>query len=168
MSPNLRAFCGALGQPESGDAGAGRSREDLKQLSHMSDYVLVDLPSQPSHAVRDLLSACDCAIVVVDREQTALEAGSWMVSWLLSEVSAIRFLGVVVVSRTPLDVPESFDLIRRRFGGAVLGVVPPAAGACALALQNRTTPNVLRPESAYASAVAEIAGGIAEASAAEV
>ena len=99
----------------------GRFRE-------MTDYLLVDLPFQPSNAARTVLSQCDLAIIVTDSQADALPSVKSTASVLgLLGISRER-LGTVVIDREGMfpewQLAKMRSTVEHSAGAQLLGIIP--------------------------------------------
>jgi len=128
----------------------------ISGLGRMADHVVVDLPGYPHGASQAALRLCDAIVLIVGRESTCVTAGRIALG-LLKSWGVHGVVGAIVVSRTALPVPMELTGIRLRLGCELIGIVPPAAEACAAA-QKEGLPLVLyQPDSAAAVGLTEIA-----------
>jgi len=99
----------------------GRFRE-------MTDYLLVDLPFQPSNAARTVLSQCDLAVIVTDSQADALPSVKSTASVLgLLGISRER-LGTVVIDREGMfpewQLAKMRSTVEHSAGVQLLGIIP--------------------------------------------
>jgi len=99
----------------------GRFRE-------MTDYLLVDLPFQPSNAARMVLSQCDLAVIVTDSQADALPSVKSTASVLgLLGISRER-LGTVVIDREGMfpewQLAKMRSTVEHSAGAQLLGIIP--------------------------------------------
>jgi len=99
----------------------GRFRE-------MTDYLLVDLPFQPSNAARMVLSQCDLAVIVTDSQADALPSVKSTASVLgLLGISRER-LGTVVIDREGMfpewQLAKMRSTVEHSAGVQLLGIIP--------------------------------------------
>ena len=100
----------------------------LEKLREVTNYLLVDLPLQPSNAARAILGKCDFAIIVTDSK-----AGS--LSGIKSTATALGLLGItqermgtVVIDREGVfpdwELSRMKSTVELRVGVKLLGVIP--------------------------------------------
>jgi Flp pilus assembly CpaE family ATPase len=131
-SPTL----GLLGAPQQVDEyrplSGPLATRIVSALSSLSEYVILDLPPEPTDAVREALRLSSYVGVVVDREMACVEAARACARFLRKwgpDVSA----GLVVVHRSPLVCPLGIETLTEATGLVVSELIPPAADACVAA-----------------------------------
>jgi len=100
----------------------------LEKLREVTNYLLVDLPLQPSNVARAILGKCDFAIIVTDSKAGAL-------SGVKSTATALGLLGIpqermgtVVIDREGVfpdwEPSKMKSTVELRVGVKLLGVIP--------------------------------------------
>ena len=100
----------------------------VERFREMTDYLLVDLPFQPSNAARTVLSQCDLAIIVTDSQADALPSVKSTASVLgLLGISRER-LGTVVIDREGMfpewQLAKMRSTVEHSAGAQLLGIIP--------------------------------------------
>ena len=106
----------------------------IKGLSQLAEFVILDLPTQPSDATRAAVSLCHYAAVVTEREPVSIWAGKIVVKQLQAwgaegnQAGGIVRLGSIIVNRTIYsNYSMSFVEIQAEMGCELIGIVPFAA-----------------------------------------
>lgn len=131
---NLQILCGPQRATEAKEIGPGQAESIIKGLSELADYIVLDLPIDPTSATRAVASLCHHIAVVTEREPTSVMAAKVLVSQLETwGVIGERVKGIVV-NRTVLPVMMSVDEVRSGMGCPIVGIVTCAAEACQQAI----------------------------------
>lgn len=112
----------------------------------MTDYLVVDLPFQPSNAARTVLSKCDFAIIVTDSKADALPSVKSTATVLgLLGLSQER-MGAVVIDREGMfpdwQLSKMKSTVECSAGAQLLGIIPYDTKA-SLELAPGSTPVIL-------------------------
>jgi MinD-like ATPase involved in chromosome partitioning or flagellar assembly/CheY-like chemotaxis protein len=133
----------------------------VKFLSQMAEFVILDLPNQPSGATAAVVPLCNFVAVVTEREPAAVASGKATVNLLQSWGLGGNLVGAIVLNRTEFSIPMEFAEIESTMSCPIVGMVPWAANACLEALREGT-PLVASPlDNDPALCLVEIAGKIA-------
>jgi len=100
----------------------------VERFREVTDYLLVDLPFQPSSAVSTVLSKCDFAIIVTDSKADALPSVKSTASVLgLLGISQER-MGAVVIDREGMfpawQLSKMRATVESNAGVQLLGIIP--------------------------------------------
>lgn len=164
LSPLLYEAASGLkvlfGPHEVGDFGA-ISREHataiVKGLGSMFDYVVIDLPCQPSEASEAALQCCETVVLVVEPDYGCVGIGRLTLDVLYSWGVSRGVVRAVVVNRAALPVTPTLAGIKSELGCDVIASVPVAPAACAKSLELGTPIALYQPESAVAIALVDVA-----------
>ncbi len=136
----------------------------IRGLSHMAEFVVLDLPSQPSAATQAAASLCHFAAVVTEREPSSVLAGKVAVkllhTWGIKGnlVGGVVLVGSIVVNRT---IYPNYSMgsaeIRSEMGCEIVGIVPSGATENLRALTEGVPLVLLQPDSDIALSSIEIA-----------
>lgn len=136
----------------------------IRGLSHLAEFVILDLPSQPSAATQTAASLCHFAAVVTEREPSSVLAGkvavkqlhSWGVKGNLA--GGMVLVGSIIVNRTiyPNYTMASTE-IQSQMGCEIVGIVPWGATENLRALLEGVPLVQLQPDSDPALSSVEIA-----------
>lgn len=157
----LRVLFGPLHANEWKEIEPAQAEAIIKGLSQLADDVLLDLPSQPSHATEAALRLCDQIVLVVEREPAAVFAGKEVVAQLQDWGVGDHLAGALVVNRTVFPIPMEIGEIQTILGRPVVGMIPWAATACQRALREGTPLAVGQRENDASIIFAELAQKIA-------
>ena len=141
----------------------------LDGLSQLADFVLLDLPNQPSAATRVAVSVCHQTAVVTEREPGSVSAGRVAVNQLLawglqrSLAGGIVLVGSVIVNRTLYsNYMMSFADIKSQMGCEIIGIVPNGASESLRAMKESVPLVLLEPESDTALNILDLANRLSE------
>lgn len=134
----------------------------IKGLLQMADFLVLDLPNQPSPATEAAVHMCNFVAVVTEREPAAVAAGRVVVHQLQAWSVGGGVVGAVIVNRTIYPVPIEFVEIQSTMGCPIVGMVPWAATACLRALRDGVPLVLGQRENDAACSLVEIAAKIAE------
>jgi Flp pilus assembly CpaE family ATPase len=134
----------------------GQADAVVKGLAKMADFVILDLPNQPSVATQAVVRLCHCVAVVIEREPGSVVCAKVAISLLQSWGVGGNLVGAIIVSRTEYPCPMKLTEIRTRLGCEIVGVVLPGTLACFQALETGT-PVVLTMGNHFAASFVEIA-----------
>lgn len=100
----------------------------FERLREMTDFLLVDLPSQPSDSAEAALTKCDLIIIVTDFKADALpEVKSTVALLSILGISQER-MGLVVIDRDTIfpevELPEMKPTMEASTGISLLGIIP--------------------------------------------
>ena len=160
-SMGLRALLGPQKVDDYRQVDAEQVEAVLTALSTMADYVVVDLPCQPSEAVRAALQCCARAIVVVEPEPGCVRAAGLTIELLQTWGMDPGQVRVVVVHRARMATPMSVAAIGNTLGCEILGGVANAADLPIKAIELGQPLVVSAPDSMAAVALGEIAERLA-------
>jgi len=107
-------------------------RAIIQALSANADFVILDLPPEPSEAVKEAIRRSRYVGLVLDREATCLASAKTCRRYLRKWGLAVP-VGLVVVHRSPLALPLDVDSMTNETGLEVSALIPPAADACVAA-----------------------------------
>jgi len=118
----------------------------VERLRKVTDYLVVDLPFQPSNAARTVLSKCDFAIIVTDSKADALPSVKSTATVLgLLGLSQER-MGAVVIDREGMfpdwQLSKMKSTVECGAGAQLLGIIPYDTKA-SLELAPGSTPVIL-------------------------
>ena len=94
----------------------GQGEAVVKALSTMAEFVILDLPSQPSLATQAAVCLCNFIAVVTERELGSVISAKVALNQLQSWGVRSGFAGAVVVNRTESPSPMKLTEIRSRLG----------------------------------------------------
>jgi CheY-like chemotaxis protein/MinD-like ATPase involved in chromosome partitioning or flagellar assembly len=135
----------------------GLARSVIRQLKTMADYVLVDLPAEPSGMVRDMLEETNSIVLVSELEPLSLKSGAALVSSLTSWGLQWKTLGVVFVNRAWSENTMSATDAASALGVDLLTTLPPAAEMCYYATLQGKPVLLSQPDSLVSSTLSEFA-----------
>jgi MinD-like ATPase involved in chromosome partitioning or flagellar assembly len=136
----------------------------VKGLSQLAEFVILDLPSQPSAATRAVVGLCQFAAVVSEREPGSVRAGKAVVKQLEAWgargnlVGGIVRIGAIIVNRVifPINMLNLAE-IQSQMGCEIVAVIPSAASENVRALTDGVPLVLLQPDSDIALTFGEIA-----------
>ena len=160
-STDLRALLGPQKVDDYRQVDAEQVEAMLTALSTMADYVVVDLPCQPSEAVQAALRCCARAIVVVEPEPACVRAAGLTIELLQTWGMDPGQVRAVVVHRARMATPMSVATIGTTLGREILGGVAHAADLPIKAIELGQPLVVSAPDSMAALALGEIAERLA-------
>lgn len=132
----------------------------LEELAHLAEYVVLDLPSQPSEANRAALRAADRVGLVVERDPLCVACASAVLRalkpWGVAQARA------VVVDRAALAAPLPLPVVQRQLGCELVGNVPLAADEFLEAHQASAPLVLLQPQQAAAVALVATANRLTD------
>jgi DNA-binding response OmpR family regulator len=137
---------------------APRHAEDLlNALGELFDYVLVDLPCQPSATQSAALRACDFVVLTIELEATCLALSRTMLEYIAASQVRAESVGAVLV----LHEPAAGTLIgvssaRTQVPCPMVGVIPPCPHQNLQALKTGVPVVYSAPDCAAAIAYTEL------------
>jgi DNA-binding response OmpR family regulator len=133
--------------------------------STMVDYLILDLPCDPSAANQVALRRCDFVGFVIEPEPSALASGVIALEQMRSWGVYGSRVGVIVVNRVPLSIPIKIEQLKNTLEYEVIGVIPTAAEAMITCQHSglplffsQPTSNVSKVFSEITKRIAEITG----------
>lgn len=129
----------------------------VRQLSRMADFVLLDLPNDLSPSTQAALEACDLILLVLGPEADSLAAGKRTIDALNTWGIRRGVVEAVLVNQAPLAMGINVVQIETDLGCDVVGVIPPAADACAAANRQGRPLLVVQPNNPVADKINELA-----------
>lgn len=156
----------ALFSPQPGQEleaiGPEYAKEIVLGYAAMADYVVIDLPRQPSAASKTVIRNCDFVAMVMERDPISIISAKVSLDLLKSWDVAEGLIGAVLVNRSILPIPADFAELRLQLGCNVLGLIPSAGETC-INVQERGESIVRsKSKSLAADALVGIADQIAE------
>lgn len=99
----------------------------LKALTHMADYVIIDLPDVSTRASQVAARHCSFAAVVLDNDPMNVPCAKLVLEQLHAVGVSSAFVKAIVVNRSALLTGLQLGEVDRALGCEVLGAVTPAA-----------------------------------------
>jgi Flp pilus assembly CpaE family ATPase len=112
----------------------GQAEAVVQGLAKMAEFVILDLPNQPSVATQSAVRLCHFVAVVTEREPGSVVCAKVALNQLQSWGVGGSLVGAVIVNRTEYHSPIKLMDIRTQLGCEIAGVVPPGTSACFQAL----------------------------------
>ena len=135
----------------------------LERLSGMAEYIIVDLPAQPSAASQALVRHCNLVALVTEPEPLSAAMGKAAVQRLMAWNVSLTQIVAIIVNRVALAMPLSFADVRSQLGCGIAGTVPQAADVCAAA-QGRGLPlAAFKPDQLAVGSLHDITGRLVAA-----
>jgi MinD-like ATPase involved in chromosome partitioning or flagellar assembly/CheY-like chemotaxis protein len=139
----------------------------IKGLGQLAEYIILDLPSQPSTATRAVANLCQFACVVTEREPGSVQAGQLVVKQLnvwgsQGNHASVVLVGSVVVNRTIYAnylMPTSE--VQSQMGCETIGHIPWGATENLQALKEGVPLVLLQPDSDATLSYIELATHLA-------
>jgi Flp pilus assembly CpaE family ATPase len=144
-------------EPEQADAV-------VTTLCSMCDFTILDLPANQSLASQAAVRLADYVGLTVQPEHYCLEAAAVRLKQLKAWDVSPAFIGLVVVSRMASGYNVPMEEIRDRLDSRIIGVMPPAAEACAAAIAVGQPLVYHQPEQIAALTLTEMADRLSAAS----
>jgi MinD-like ATPase involved in chromosome partitioning or flagellar assembly/CheY-like chemotaxis protein len=167
--PQLRALPGPLTAIEGEAIHPEWARGLIRALGALADYVVVDLGCQVSEASVELIECSDFVGLVLERDPIASGSAERLLTTLEQEGAYQKVSGMVVVNRSPRDVPMELSELGRRLAAPIIAVISPAVELSIAAYQARKPLVALDPESLVANCIQDLArAAAADSSAAGV
>ncbi len=101
----------------------------VKLMAEMAEFVILDLPSQPSPATQAAIGLCHLTVVVTERELSSVLCGKAAINQLQSWGVSGSAVSAIVVSRSEQPKPLDLRVIRASLECEIVGVVPLACSA---------------------------------------
>lgn len=133
------------------------ARAILNGLASMTDYTIVDLPSQPTAASRAALRHCDFVVLVSETDPASVKSAQATMQQLQAWEINKGIIGLVVVHRVAPNGSMPASRIASELGCWVIAEVPPDAEACLRALKQQSALVVSQPESDASRALTSLA-----------
>lgn len=133
------------------------ARAILNGLAAMTDYTIVDLPSQPTTASRAALRQCDFVVLVSETDPASVQSAQATMQQLQAWEINKGIIGLVVVHRVAPNGSMPASRIASELGCWVIAEVPPDAEACLMALKQQSALVVSQPESDASRALTGLA-----------
>ena len=134
----------------------------IRCAAQLADYVVVDLPADPSAVNQAAAGTCDHVTVVVERSLSGVAAGGCRVQLLRHWRMEERSISAVIVIKDALGGFMSPADLETRLGCAIAGVVPPAAELCVHSSRTGTPFALLEPENIASASLIALAEKLAE------
>jgi len=134
----------------------------IRCAAQLADYVVVDLPADPSAVNQAAAGTCDHVTVVVERTLSGVAAGGCRVQLLRHWGMKERSISAVIVIKDALGGFMSPADLETRLGCAIAGVVPPAAELCVHSSRTGTPFALLEPENIASASLIALAEKLAE------
>jgi len=129
----------------------------IRHLRSMADYVLIDLPPEPSPMAREMLEESNSIVLVSELEPLSLRSGMAMVSSLGTWGLQWKILGVVFMNRAWSESTISAGDSGSKLGIDVLAILPPAAEMCSYATMSGKPVLLSQPDSLISTSLSELA-----------
>ena len=133
-------------------------------LARLSSHVILDLSNVPNTSASSLVPRMDFTAIVVEPEPVSVGAAKTQLELVRAWGGGLGATGVIIVNRSSLATPISFQDVGARIGGEVIGVIPQAAQAFLIANQAGKPLLLNQPDSAAAASFREIAQRLVSAS----
>jgi len=129
----------------------------LQQLAGLADFVVIDASLQMPQLAKAAIARSAFTVLVVDREQTAVQLASKITQDLNIWAGRPNAIGAALVTHAPFVDSAPLPEIRKLLNCGVVGVIPPARDA--IQSFRRMGPIVLsQPEMPVSLAFDELAG----------
>ena len=112
----LRILFGPRQMDEFKEIDRAQSEAVVKTLSTMAEFIILDLPSQPSLTTQAAVCLCNFIAVVTERELGSVISAKVALNQLRTWGVRSGFAGAVVVNRTEITSPMRLSEIRSRLG----------------------------------------------------
>ncbi len=157
----LQILFGPQKAEEFRDIEAAQADAIVKGMSHNFEFVVLDLPNQPSEATRAAVNLCEFVAIVAESESASVQAGRTLVDHLRSCGIQGGLVGAVIVHRDALPFSMSFSEVQSTLGCQIVAMVPYAGPACLRALSEGSPLVVSQRDNEAAMNLAEIASKFA-------
>jgi len=154
----LRVLFGPQKIEEFNEVDPARAEAIIEQAAQMSDYVVVDLPSQPAAANQVAAQSCDLFTLVLEPDLASLTSAKVALQLLQTWGVTGSYVGVVVSNRSGLTTALSLREIGSQLGCQIIGVVPFAGEACIAALGQGVPLVLYKPENVAATTLKDMVG----------
>ena len=129
----------------------------IRALRPLADYIVLDLPPQPSGATVAALGLCALMVLVLEPSRACVSAGSRALEFVEPCVGGKSRLGVVVVRRDAAPVSLLAVDIAEELGCRLIGMVPQAAEVLAAADARGLPMAISQPHESATAAFRQIA-----------
>jgi DNA-binding response OmpR family regulator len=154
----LKVLFGPQKAEEFKEVDPARAEAIVELAVQMSDYVVVDLPSQPSPVHQVAAQLCDLFTLVLEPEPASVGSAKTVLQLLQTwGVIGIR-VGAVVSNRTGLTTALNLREIGTQLGCQIIGVVLFAGEGCVAALGQGVPLVLYKPENVAATTLKEMVG----------
>ena len=127
---------------EFGDLPAACAEAIVRQATLLADFVLIDLPSQPSDASRAVAGSCDLVILVLEPDLACISCAKIALELVKTWGINAGIVGLAIVIQGKSSSTLSPNNIRSQLGCEIVGIVTAAAEAL-VAAQEHAMPLVL-------------------------
>ena len=132
----------------------------IEGLTRMADVVIIDFANDLSPATEAALRLCDQVLLVTRPEDDSLIAGQKLLDVIKNWGVGRGVVDAVVVNQVPLamglNVPGAEELL----GCRIIGIIPPAADACALVHKRGRPLYITQPNNAAVHKIVDVAKAI--------
>lgn len=129
----------------------------LETLGGMAEYVILDLPTQPSEASRTAVKQCHFATLVTEPQPTSIACTRAALTMLQGWGIMGELTGLVVVNRAHYALPMTRAQIQSLITCQIMGIIPPAPEACLAALDQGAPLILTHPEHVASEALRGLA-----------
>ncbi len=133
----------------------------IRALQEISDYTIIDLPCNLSAATQLAIRLSDYVGVVLQPEPYCVKAGKVRIDQFRAWDVSLDIIGAVVVSIGASYSEVELTEIEARLDCRIVGVIPPAAEACAAAMELGVPLVLHQPEQIAAVTLAEMSQRLA-------
>lgn len=130
-------------------------------LAEISDLAIIDIQAGPSEGQLEALRRVWRIFIVTEPEPAAIRSTHVTLDVLRTAGASGQVAGAIAVNRVARPVMPGVSELSQELGLPIVGVVPPAAEACAVAQQRKQPAVLVQPDSVFAVSVAEIAEDLA-------
>jgi Flp pilus assembly CpaE family ATPase len=134
----------------------------LRCAAQLADFVVIDLPSEPSPMIQAVAGKCDHLTLVVERNLACVAAGARTVQLLRHWGVEDHSFSAVIVIRDALGAFMSPSDLETRLCCAIAGVVPPAAELCVHSSRTGTPFALLEPDNIATGSLIALAEKLTE------
>ena len=134
----------------------------VQTLRSKANYVIIDLPYQPSEAIQTVLRQSDFVCLVVEREAASLQAALVMLKLLQSRGVIGSRVGAIIVNRARSSSQLNVAHIQKNLPCRLIGVVPPEPELCEKAVNEGIPVVMAQPESLWAESLTHLADRLLE------
>lgn len=132
----------------------------VDSLGELAEYVVLDIPAFPCSGAREALRHAWRVFLCLEPEPSCLRAARVAVDVLRTIGVVGQLVGAIAINRAALPTAPNVEEMSELIDIDVLGVLPPAAEACAASERSGIPLVLAQPDNVYTMALAELADRI--------
>lgn len=155
--PRLRLLMGPQNLSDLRAIHPDQATAIVNGLKRLADFCLIDLPSQPSSAIRAIVNSLDILALVLEPDPLCVDMSRHLLDLIRAWRALTVNVGAIIVNRSSIPTAMNLDQVNAELGCPVFGLVPQSAPALQMANETGRPVVLGQPNHSSSLALAELA-----------